>query len=345
MNDFMLASINALNAQGQTAAATVLENMILNASVTGTVKLADFIEVTSGGATAAATAALDVMQLITTSAMLAAKDHALAIPMTEVTLPNGITSVTASATVIEPAKIIFGPEGVSTSTAQVKLNVTPVINIGTATANTNCTNPLANSSLLSGLLGVLGCLLNPLLPVHVQLNGQFPLDLTVAGATGTLLDIDCDGTPGITVRPTTQAVNLNAAAHLDLDVSILGALALDLASVDISAGALATAPVTDQTFSYPSEFGPSNAKTAGSSTVGLDNLLTIGEANVTVLGILNTAALKSLITSLVKPVLNTVLGGLDDALVAPIAKVLGLRFGGADIAALGMTCNGLRLVQ
>ena len=43
------------------------------------------------------------------------------------------------------------------------------------------------------------------------------------------------------------------------------------------------------------------------------------------------------------PVLNSLLGSLDTALILPISRVLGAKFGGADIAALGYACNGLRL--
>jgi uncharacterized membrane protein len=70
----------------------------------------------------------------------------------------------------------------------------------------------------------------------------------------------------------------------------------------------------------------------------------VSSANVSVLnGTLNTAAVSSIVSTLVVPVLNSLLGSLDTALVVPLAKVLGVKFGGADIAALGYTCNNLRL--
>jgi uncharacterized membrane protein len=112
IRDFMLASIAALNAQGNTAAANVLNAMILNASLTGSVKLGDFITVVSGGETAAAEAALDVFQLLTASAFVIEKNsgHALSIPTTSVAIP-GIASITAYPPRIEPAKWIKGPRG------------------------------------------------------------------------------------------------------------------------------------------------------------------------------------------------------------------------------------------
>src|SRR5581483_10522095 len=147
------ASIAALNAQGNTTAATVLNNMILNASTTGTVKLGDFVTVAAGAENAAADASLDVLGLLTSSAMIMEKNsgHALAIPTTSISIP-GITSITASATVISPAAIYFGPVGGSVSTAQVQLSIDPVINIGT--------NPSSNKTpcnlTLSNLLGLVG---------------------------------------------------------------------------------------------------------------------------------------------------------------------------------------------
>jgi uncharacterized membrane protein len=52
-----------------------------------------------------------------------------------------------------------------------------------------------------------------------------------------------------------------------------------------------------------------------------------------------------LIAGLAVPVLNSLLTSLDNALIVPLTKVLGVKLGGADIAALGMTCNGLRLAE
>ncbi|MDQ1487660.1 MAG: hypothetical protein QOJ23_174 [Actinomycetota bacterium] len=340
IHDFMLASIAALNAQGNTTAANVLNSMILNASTTGTVKLGDFMTVAAGSETAAATASLDVLSILTASAMVMEKNggHALSIPTTTVSVP-GITSITASATVISPPVFYFGTApGPTISTAQVRVTVTPVINLSAGSGNTACTVSLSN------LLGLLGCLLNPLLPVGVTLNGSLPIDLTAASATANLSAINC-ATPSITVASTTQAVNLNAAANLNLDVTLLGSPLLNAARVNIAAGVKTTATPYTTTFNYPSEFGPSHTKSVGSSTLGLSGLLNVSSANISVLnGTLNTAAVSTLISGLVVPVLNSLLGSLDTALILPISRVLGAKFGGADIAALGMSCNTVRLV-
>jgi hypothetical protein len=325
---------------GFTTAASVLNSMILNTpSTTGYVKVGDFVNVAAGGETAAANASLDVLQLLTASALVMEKNagHVLSIPTSTVSVP-GVASVTASATVISPPVYYFGPVGgPSISTAQVELSVNPVINVSTGTANTACTLSL------SSLLGLVGCLLNPLLPVGVTLNGSLPLDVTAAGATGTLSAVDC-ATPSITVASTTQAVNLNAAANLNLDVSLLGTPFLNAARVNIAAGAKTTPLNSSTTFTYPGEFGWSNAKSVGSNALGLNGLLNVSSANISVLnGTLNTAAVSSVISSLVVPVLNNLLSNLDTNLVLPLTRRFGVKFGGADIAALTYTCNGLRL--
>jgi len=340
IRDFMLASASALNAKGNTAAANVLNAMILNASLTGTVKLGDFVSVASGGETAAATAALDVLQLITASAFVVEKNggHALSIPTTTVSVP-GIASITASATVIEPAKWIFGPVGSTVSTAQVRVSVNPVINISTSNQNTPCNVTLSN------LLGLVGCLLYLAgMPVGVTLNGAFPIDITAAGATGTLSAITCGASPGITVASTTQAVNLNAAASLNLDVTLAGSPLLNAARVNIGAGAKTTPGNYSTSFLSPTEFGPSHAKSVGSSALGFNGLLNVTTSNVSILNAsLLSGVTSGLIQGLVVPVLNTLLTNLDNAFIVPLTKVLGVKLGGADIAALGMTCNGLRL--
>jgi uncharacterized membrane protein len=314
IHDFMLASIAALNAKGNTAAATVLNNMILNAPLSGSVKLGDTVTVAPGGDPAAATAALDVLQLLTASAFVIEKasGHALSIPTTTVSIP-GIASITASATVIEAPKIYFGPVGgPQVTTAPVRLTVNPVLNLS---------------------LGVPGVL-------SVTVNGALPLDVTAAGATATLAAINC-ATPSITVASTTQAVNLNAGVALNLGVKVLFLPPANLARLSIAAGAKTTPGSYSTTFISPTEFGPSNAKSVGSSALGLNGLLNITSANVTALGGVDLSA----VAGLVVPAVNTLLGSLDNALIVPLTKVLGVKLGGADIAALGMTCNGLRLAE
>ncbi len=311
VNNFMLAAISALNAQGNTTAANLLNSMILNASATGTVKLGDFINVAAGAENAAASASLNVLQLLTASAMVMEKNggHALSIPTTTISIP-GVTSITASATVIEPPQYYFGPVGGSVSTAQVRLSINPVINLS---------------------LGVPAVL-------AVAINGALPLDLTAAGATGTLSAVNC-ATPGITVGSVTQAVNLNTSVSLGLDVTALF-LHLGLAQLNLAAGAKTTANPYSTTFSYPGEFGPSQAKSVGSSTLGLSGLLNISSANISLLGL---GVSLTAVANLVVPAINGILGNLDSLLTLPLVQALGVKFGGADIAALGYTCNGLRL--
>jgi uncharacterized membrane protein len=311
--DFMLASIGALNAQGNTAAVAVLNSMILNASLTGTVKLSDIIDVASGGEAAAATASLNFLQLLTGSAFVMEKSsgHVLSIPTLTVSVP-GVTSITATATVIEPARTYFGPVGgPQVTTAQVRLTINPVLNLA---------------------LGVPGVL-------TVNVNGALPLDVSAAGATGQLSAINC-ATPSITVASTTQAVNLNSSVALDLGVKVLFLPTANLARLSIAAGAKTTVNNFSTTFVSPTEFGLANFKTVGSNALGLNGLLNITSANLTALGAVDLSA----VAGLVVPAVNGVLGALDTALVVPLTKLLGVKLAGADIAALGIDCNGLKLV-
>jgi uncharacterized membrane protein len=310
--DFMLASIAALNAQGNTAAVAVLNSMIVNAPLTGTVKLGEFVDVGSGAETAAATASLNLLQLLTASAFVLEKEsgHALTIPTTTVSVP-GVTSITASATIIEPPKFYFGAAGGPTiETAQVRLSINPVINLAVG--------------------------LPPLVSVNVF--GSLPIDITAAGAEANLSAINC-ATPSITVASTTQAVNLNTALTLGIRANVLF-IPIEVARLTIAAGVKTTPTNASTTFISPSEFGPSNAKSVGSSGLGLDGLLNVSSATVQILnGIINLG----MITGVLMPAINTLLGNLDNALVEPLTKVLGVKFGGADIAALAVNCSGLRL--
>ncbi|HEY4410999.1 MAG TPA: hypothetical protein VGO87_14055, partial [Acidimicrobiia bacterium] len=244
------------------------------------------------------------------SAMVMEKNggHALSIPTATISIP-GVTSITASATVIEPAQYYFGPVGGSVSTAQIRLSINPVIN------------------LTLGVPAVLG----------VTINGALPIDLTAAGATGTLSAVNC-ATPGITVASTVQAVNLNTSVSLGLDLTALF-LHLGLAQLNLVAGAKTTPSSTSTSFTYPGDFGPSNAKSVGSSSLGLSGLLNISSANISLLGL---GVSLTAVANLVVPAINGILGSIDTALTGPL-QVLGVKLGGADIAALSHSCNGLRL--
>jgi hypothetical protein len=183
------------------------------------------------------------------------------------------------------------------------------------------------------------------LPVGVTINGSLPLDITAAGATATLAAINC-ATPSITVNSTTQAVNVNSAVNLNLNLTVGGNAFLNAARVNIAAGAKTTPVTASTTFNSPTEFWPTLTKSVGSSALGLNGLLNITSANVSVLnGVLNTTAVSGLISGLVVPVLNGLLSSLDSALIVPLTKTLGVKLGGADIAALGINCNGLRLAR
>jgi uncharacterized membrane protein len=313
IRDFMLASIATLNAQGNAAAVAVLNSMIASAPLTGTVQLGEIIDIMGGAETAAATASLNLLQLLTASAFVLERDsgHALSIPTVGLSLPAGLASVTASVTVTEPPKIYFGPSGgPSIETAQVRLSLTPVINL-----------PVGIPGLLS-----------------VGVYGTLPIDLSVAGATGTLSNINC-ATPSITVASTTQGVNLNSAITLRVRATLLF-IPIDVATLTLNAGVKTTPANYTTTFNSPSEFGPSNAKSVGSSTLGLDGLLNFSGANISILnGIINLGQIANLLV----PAINTLLGGLDDILVAPLTQVLGVKLAGADIAALGINCSGLKL--
>lgn len=314
IGDFMLASIAVLSAQGNAAAVSALNSMILNAPLTGTVQLGEVIGVASGGETAAATASLNLLQVLTASAFVVEKQsgRALTIPTTSVTLPNDIASVTVSATVIEPPKIYFGPiNGPAVRTAQMRLSVKPVLDIAVST-----------------------------LGLGVTVRGELPIDITAAGATASLSAINC-AAPSMTVASTTQAVNLNTGVSMDIGIDALLASG-NLAKLNIAAGAKTAPDTASTTFNHPGEFGPAQAKSVGSNTLGLRGLLNINNANVSLLPGA-TGVDVGAVAGLAVPAINSALSTLDTNLIVPLTRVLGAKLAGADIAALAINCNGLRL--
>ena len=304
-------------------------------------QLGEFIDVAAGGETAAATASLNLLQLLTASAFVLEKNsgHALSIPTTTISVP-GIASVTASATVIEPPKYYFGPGGGAGGRDGPGAPFGQPGHQHPRPARQHAVQPDACRT-SSGSLG---------LPAQPAAAGRRHRSTVRCRSTSpppapprTLSAINC-ATPSITVASTTQAVNLNAAVNLNLNVTLAGSPLLNAARVNIAAGAKTTPANSSTTFISPSEFGPSNAKSVGSSALGLNGLLNVTTpTSPCSTGAAQPASTSGLIAGLVVPVLNTLLTSLDNALIVPLTKTLGVKLGGADIAALGVGCNGLRL--
>jgi uncharacterized membrane protein len=314
---FYTATSQAMVRNGDTVNANFLDAIRAQVVSTATFKLAEMVTIGQGGSSSAANAQLNVMQMVTGSAAAVNGQNLISVPNVGVNIPN-VSQTSLSLQVIEGPKIYIGPPGTGphVTTGQIQMTLTPTINA-------------------VNLLGLL------------KVTGSAPVDLMVAGATGTLKSIECPQknivvtADPVAVSPSTKTTRLN--------VTTLGNL--QVMDVDVTAARPGIdGPAQDLTFAYPAEFNPPNdvSKHVGSQPIGLESLTnTTGtSANVNLLGLLTVGLGEGVVTSAVYNLLDGIIGDIDEFILTPMLAALGLDVGGADVTALGYDAStGLGLPQ
>lgn len=340
--DLLLASAAALPQDGtRTAAINVLNQMALGASTANNIHLGDSIIVEQPGGDAAAQAQLDVLSILTSSAFLVDGTHAITLPAATVAIP-GIGDVVIDLNVVEGPKTVFGPVGTTAETAQVRLSVTPTINVSTTG------DPEVNACSLRDALGsLLGlsleetttCLLGGYVGrlMELELNATVPIGLSAAGADVTLTDIACQTPQFITLDPAPMPLELLSSVNAQLrgrvkrlngtSISNLG----PIVSVNATGGTVTNATAPPQDFLHPSEFGV--PRRVGSTPLGLAELTAFQSSDVTLLDS-DVSAVFNLLTGPASALVNDALRPLDDQLIGPLNELLGLNVGGADLTAI-----------
>lgn len=318
LRDFYLAQVAALEKQGNTAAAEVLEIIGLKVPPGLRIPVASLVDVALGAEAAAAQVGLDVFGLITSGLFVANGTNAIAIPNLGVSIP-GVTSLTATLSVTERPRIAFGPEGTQIHTAQVRLTIVPSI-------------PLDLD----------------LVVARVAVIAKLPITVEVGGAIGTLTNIDCASAPErVRIQLNGQAVNVNVGVDLDIILRVL----LPLAEITVD-GVVALSPTTtagtSPWFSYASDFlppvGTGSMVSVPPPDLGLGNALNAGKlqsltVNVKLLGLLGLPLPLGQILSPIALALNPVLGLLDTLLIQPLTRLLGIQLAGGDVGALDLICD------
>lgn len=340
LRDFFVASATVLR-PGNTAAANVLDAMAASVGPTKTIALGQTMILETGGETAAATAQLNVLQMLSAAAFLMDGQHTVSIPGATLNLA-GLGAVQVALQVTEPAKTVFGPVGTTADTAQVKLTVTPTIDIDRSGLVDQCGLGNTLSSLLGlNLLGALACLLGPVMKTVnlVDLNASIPIDIEVAGASATLSAINCGSPKGMTITPTLQPTTIKSSVNFQLSSAAVGPVLGASASINAS---LVSSP-GPQTFTE-SQFG--QVGTVGSSAIGLGSTRPLAINSVSLLG--NGIPLGALLNPLVSTlgtVINPILSSLTQTLLDPLNHLLGLNLAGADLTPLAVDCTGVALVE
>jgi len=325
LTQLMTATAGALTAQGVAGAAQASLLNTLKAQVTSTslatFKLSKFMTVSQGADNMALGSTVNVFQLVTAAAQVANGSNFVDVSDVGITVP-GATSTKASLQVIQAPQFYFGVKGGSVSTAQIDLTVTPTLDM-----------PIS----VAGLAGA-----------HVK--NDLPIHITGAGAVGTLKDVTCGATSGITVTADPNAFSGSAATSLDVyaDVVLLGNIPV-LRLPTTSVVPTTDGGATDLSFSYPTQFPPplgtATTQHAGSQPVGLSGIMTFSVGTPQVLnGAAGAPLLQNLVISATKTALGTLVGKADDLVLTPLLKALGTDIGSADVMAMSLKCGTPTLI-
>ncbi len=344
--NLMLASAAALNDGAHTAAVNVLNALAASVTTDTMVRLGDFMMVGVGGATAAADAQFNVLQMLTAAAFVVDGSHAITIPQAQVNVP-GVGSVAIELDVISPAQWrLPAYVGDSADTAQVHLKITPQINIGTSGTVNGCTSNALKSLLTLNVGELLTCTLGGIVNkvISLNLNASIPIDLNLAKAKATLTAINCANPQSITLDPEVAPLVVTSNIDMTFTGSVLSNSLGNVLRVRADAGVVSQSDPPPVSFLHPSEFGI--PKTVTSNTLSLAGLTNLTVTDTTVLNA-DLGPVTAVLGSAAVVPLNAAFTALDTGLITPLIHGLGLGIGGADLTAFSnsLVCDGLRLVQ
>jgi uncharacterized membrane protein len=171
------AMATALTADGDNTSAAEVQDLI-NTSITSstTITIGDLLNVAAPSDSSVLAAEVNAFQVVTGAAELMNGSNFVSVPLTGVNL-LGLSGVSVSAYVIEPAQTAIGPIGTTARNSQVKMRVLVDVPLG-------------------GLLPV----------AHVT------LDYTTANAVGTLTSIACGASPTMGITGQTSAIGVSGSA-------------------------------------------------------------------------------------------------------------------------------------
>lgn len=313
--DLLLASATILRNQGDTAAADVFDWFGVAISGSTMIDMGQLLQLQQGGPSGAVAGGIDAFGLLTGSAYVINGTNTISLPSVTTNIA-GVTSTALSLNVIQAPIQWSGGVGAQVDTQQVGLNLTAQVDL-----------PLT----VAGL-------------TDVHLKGSIPVNVSVAGARGVIVDIDCDSLPGLTLGADGRPVAVQTGLDLDVWSKVLF-VDTRIAEVNSTAAIILTSGGNNVRFDHPTQFLP-NIGTGGmvhgpGTTLGLAQALAVSGAQITALGVvpLDLGVLSAAINAALQPVLT-----LLATYTVTIAAQLGVDIGGSDLAAVDMTCGRPRLV-
>ncbi|HEU5152792.1 MAG TPA: pilus assembly protein TadG-related protein [Iamia sp.] len=315
--DLALAQAAVLRRGGDVARAVLLERLAVDVDPTiAPIALGDLLTVVPGGQAAAATATLDVLELLTTAAWVANGDRFLDIPGLDLGVP-GLASTGVRLQVIERPRVAFGGPGTRVETAQVRLETR--VDLSAA-----------------GLVGV-----------HLDVA------VTAAPSQATIREVSCGRPQVVGLDVTTGLATVEASVGGRIAVDLLGLLGATVAEVSADAEAGHDPETLAVDFVLPPDVlgrsQPVTARDLGLGDLAVDlRLAVLPQAELppllrTVLALVTTTA-ETVVATVLAPLVATALDAVDATVVQPLLALLGVTLPGADVTPLAVRCSTPRLV-
>lgn len=354
MNNLMLAMIQALG--NSNAVAVQALNAIVAANVKSlNVRIGDVIKVTTPSPESAASASINVLDLLKTAAQVANGKNLVKL---DTAIDLGLLAqATAQLVVIEQPSIAIGPAGKDSQgnwrtqahSASVRLFLdTKILDTGKIPG-------------LSALVDV--TLLR--LPIYIEVaSGDARLKSIKCAAQKVDCRVEIEAKPGIgtvCIAEVSSALMLNTTTPVNCTTlpaaTITEATVLGLPIVQVTAKIPVQAAIPDsayQTLTYNGLSGDADdVQTTNSNAVGSVLSGTLGNfssPNKWTLKLVLLGALPLPLGDILSPLLSYVLSILSplfnllDAIVVPLLNLLGVQIGYADIHLLSVICGGAKLV-
>ncbi|MGR8998944.1 MAG: TadG family pilus assembly protein [Gammaproteobacteria bacterium] len=300
---------------------------LISASVTNlTLILGDVLAVSAPNVESAASASVNLLDLITTTVLVANGQNALTVPL-GINLPGGLLNVNTILKVIEPPQIAIGPPGKNVQgdwltqahTAQVHLETKVQSHIN--------------------LLGLLGA------------DVDLALLLEVAQGTAWLQSVQCrnqqnpDSIVTIGAQPGIASVKLTMASDTAAPAANIHLTLASLPLADVTAGlGLSLQNPSEDELVYTVEGNPVDAlpmvqrtssSVGGSLGNGLTNLADSVQIDVNLLGA--GLSFGDILDAVVGGLLEPLLTQLVTAIVDPLLRLLGIQIGSVDVQLFSLT--------
>lgn len=337
LSSFMVATANALRAQGDTASALLLEAVKLGVSGSQ-IALGKILALQSGTQTAGLTADVNVLDILGAAIVAANGQNAVS-----VNIPN-----VASIKVVEPPQIACGGVGVEARSAQIRVRVKTTVAVGALPV----VGLLNSSSVVLDLPIDIGAGTAKLMSL-----GCDPLAATVSVTTGgvnapplgesAFLLLALKNSTFLDVLDVVPGVGFLLKATLSL---LLGTLGLGSVDLKVGIGASVASTTESKVITYPASGLPG---TVVVPTGGVGKALDLKTLSVDIvstglvgaLGSLLTPVLNQLTTTVVSPIVNALSTGVLTPVVNALSSVLGLKLGVAEVSMLGRPpCSSAQLV-